>query len=92
MRTIGIRELKASLSATLRAVERGERIRVTSRGRVVADIVPAGPAPADDWRAELIAQGRLTPASMALPKQPPPLARGRVSATELVLADREAER
>ena len=92
MRTIAVRELKANLSATLRAVERGERIRVTSRGRVVADIVPVG-SPAPDPRiAELIAQGRITPASMPLPEKPPPLVRARRSATEIILADRESER
>ena len=42
MREIGVRELKQSLSETLRAVGRGEPVRVTLRGRPLADIVPAG--------------------------------------------------
>ncbi|MGH3048511.1 MAG: type II toxin-antitoxin system Phd/YefM family antitoxin [Gaiellaceae bacterium] len=92
MRTIGVRELKATLSEALRQVERGERIRVTSRGRVVADIVPAGSGASDDPLAELIAQGRVTPASMPVPREPPPLVRGRGSATEYILAEREADR
>jgi prevent-host-death family protein len=92
MRTMGVRELKATLSEVLRHVERGERIRVTSRGRVVADIVPAGSGANDDPLAELIAQGRLTPASKSPPKEPLPLVRGRGSATEFGLADREDER
>ena len=42
MREIGVRELKEALSKTLRDVGRGEHVRVTLRGRPVADIVPAG--------------------------------------------------
>jgi len=38
MRVIGIRELKARLSQTLREVARGEVVLVTDRGRVVAEI------------------------------------------------------
>lgn len=38
MRTIGIRELKAHLSRTLRDVQRGERYLVTDRGRIVAEL------------------------------------------------------
>lgn len=42
MRTVGVRELKASASRLLKRVrERGEEIQVTYRGRVVARIVPA---------------------------------------------------
>ena len=46
MREIGVRDLKRSLSETLRAVERGEQVRVTVRGRAIADIVPTGAAAA----------------------------------------------
>lgn len=38
MRTIGVRELKANLSRTLRDVQRGEFYLVTDRGRVVAEL------------------------------------------------------
>lgn len=87
-----MRELKAKLSATLRDVERGERIRVTSRGRVVAEIVPAVSAPDDDaWLDELVAQGRVTLPTRPLPKRPPPLARARRSASDLILAERDEE-
>ena len=61
MREIGVRELKASLSETLRAVGRGEQVRVTLRGRPLADIVPAGAAAEDDRLRELVAEGRVTP-------------------------------
>src|SRR5919106_1280388 len=53
MREIGVRELKQSLSETLRAVGRGEHVRVTLRGRPLADIVPAGAAVADDRLRQL---------------------------------------
>jgi prevent-host-death family protein len=88
---MGVRELKAALSKTLRDVSRGEHIRVTSRGRVLAEIVPAGAARADDRLAKLVAEGRVTPPQR--PRRPlPPLARARQSAVELVLAERDDER
>lgn len=42
MRTIGVRELKANLSRTLRDVQRGEHYLVTDRGRVVAELHAVG--------------------------------------------------
>ena len=42
MQTIGIRELKNRLSEVLRAVKSGERVLVTDRGTVVAELVPPG--------------------------------------------------
>jgi antitoxin (DNA-binding transcriptional repressor) of toxin-antitoxin stability system len=42
MKTAGVRELKARLSAYLRDVQRGETILVTDRGRVVAEVRPPG--------------------------------------------------
>jgi prevent-host-death family protein len=92
MREIGTRELKASLSATLRAVARGERIRVTVRGRPIADLVPAGAVEVDEDRRRLVAEGRLTPRTRSLPDRPPRLVRADRSATEIVLAERDAER
>jgi prevent-host-death family protein len=41
VRTVGINELRANLSAILRRVEQGEMIEITRRGRVVARLVPA---------------------------------------------------
>lgn len=38
MTTVGIRELKAKLSEYLRKVRRGQVVRVTDRGKVVAEI------------------------------------------------------
>ena len=70
MREIGVRDLKRSLSETLRAVERGEQVRVTVRGRAIADIVPAGAAAGDDRVRMLVADGRLTPPAAARPSGP----------------------
>jgi prevent-host-death family protein len=89
---MGVRELKSSLSRTLRAVSRGEQVRVTVRGRPVADIVPAAAAGADDRLRELVAGGRLVPPTRARPESLPRLARSRVPASSLVLAERDAER
>jgi len=91
MREIGVRELKQTLSETLRAVGRGEQIRVTVRGRPVADIVPAGEA-GDDRLRELVAAGRVVPPSRSRPARAPRLAAAQVSASALVLSERDAER
>ena len=40
MREIPQRELRNNVAAVLREVEAGERVRVTVRGRPVADLVP----------------------------------------------------
>lgn len=92
MREIGVRELKRSLSATLRAVGEGEQVRVTLRGRAIADIVPAGVAAGDDRLRTLIAEGRIVPPSRARPASAPRLVRAKRSASELVLSERDAER
>jgi prevent-host-death family protein len=67
MKTAGVRELKAHLSGFLRDVARGEVVLVTDRGRVVAQLRPAGPSeetlsPADLRHRGLVADGRLRPA------------------------------
>jgi prevent-host-death family protein len=92
MREIGARELKATLSQTLRSVARGERVRVTVRGRAVADLVPAGRASDEEHLRELIVAGRLTPAARAKPDREPRLIKGRGSASALILAERDLER
>jgi len=91
MREIGVRELKRSLSETLRAVARGEQVRVTVRGRPVADLVPASASNGADRLRELVAAGRVVPPARARPRRAPKLAEGG-SASALVLSEREAER
>ena len=92
MREIGVRELKASLSETLRAVGRGELVRVTLRGRPLADIVPAGAATGDDALRALVAEGRIVPPARAHPARPPQPVEAKGSASALVLSERDAER
>jgi prevent-host-death family protein len=92
MREIGVRVLKSSLSETLRAVARGQHVRVTVRGRPVADIVPAGASAEDGRLRALVAQGRLAPPARARPMRAPQLAQAHRSASSLVLSEREAER
>jgi prevent-host-death family protein len=92
MREIGIRELKATLSSVLHRVSEGEQIRVTLRGRHVADIVPAGSRRSDERLRALVADGRVAPAARPRPRRAPrPLDTGS-SATAIVLAERDDER
>jgi prevent-host-death family protein len=89
MDEIGVRELKATLSGVLRRVSRGEQVRVTVRGRPIADIVPAGASPSDEALHELVARGRVVPPARARPPRAPQLAHAGRSASELVLAERD---
>lgn len=91
MREIGVRELRESLAEVLRAVEAGEHVRVTSRGRALADIVPAG-SPARDARLEqLIREGRVVRPSRGRPAKAPRMAQSDRPASAVVLADRDQE-
>lgn len=92
MREIGVRELKSSLSSVLHDVEEGEQVRVTVRGRPVADIVPAAARAGESRLRELVASGRLTPAARVRPSRPPRPMPSKRSATSIVLAERDAER
>lgn len=92
MRELGVRELKRSLSRILHAVSRGEQVRVTLRGRPIADIVPAREAAAEDRLRELVSQGRVQLPARAHPRRAPRPAPTRRSASELVLAERDAKR
>jgi prevent-host-death family protein len=59
----GIRDLKNNLSRYIRRIEAGERVVVTARGRVVAELVPPG-AGSRSQRSEfdrLVACGTITP-------------------------------
>jgi len=67
-------------------------VRVTFRGRPVADIVPAGAATADEGLRRLVAGGRLVLPTRGLPGKAPRLVKSARSASELVLAEREADR
>lgn len=44
MSDVNVTELRQNLPAYLAKVRRGQRIKVTSRGQVIAEIVPAAPS------------------------------------------------
>jgi len=90
MREIGVAELKAKLSSVLRRVEHGERVRITRRGRPVADIIP--PESAEEQWERMVAEGRITPGRRPLSKDPPPPIQTDHPASELILAEREEDR
>jgi prevent-host-death family protein len=58
MTSIGIRELKANLSKTLRAVQKGARVEVTERGQPIAILIPIGPASDLSWAHRLVVEKR----------------------------------
>ena len=89
---VGIRELKANLSRYLRQVEAGEQIRITVRGRPVADVLPVGEDRVDPGMRALAAAGKVRLPSQSWPASRPPRARGEGSASELILAEREDDR
>lgn len=55
MKEIKVTELRRNLPASLARVSKGERLRVTSRGKVVAELVPptASESESDAARARL---------------------------------------
>jgi prevent-host-death family protein len=56
--TIGVRDLKANLSACLRRVQAGERLTVTDRGRAVAVLAPVDTPASVDWVHAMVDKGR----------------------------------
>ena len=65
MRQIPQRELRNNVAAILREVEGGESVRVTVRGRPVADLVPIGARKrslSPDDVARILARAPLDPA------------------------------
>lgn len=75
-----MRELQQRASAALRRVERGERLGVTDRGRLVAILVPPSAAAGS---AALVAAGRVQPARRSPDTLAPPVAGARPSADVL---------
>ncbi|HEY5709494.1 MAG TPA: type II toxin-antitoxin system prevent-host-death family antitoxin [Solirubrobacterales bacterium] len=92
MREIGVRDLKANLSSVLRRVGNGERVRITRRGRHVADLLPPETDPAEAQMQKLIAEGKVTPPSKPLDRNPPPPIKSGRSASAIILAEREEDR
>lgn len=89
-----MKELRNRLSEYLRRVAGGERVTVTMHGRPVAEILPAGAARDPDeehWR-RLIAEGKVSPATLPKPDKDPPLYKVPGGASKYILEEREEDR
>ncbi|MEE6281036.1 type II toxin-antitoxin system Phd/YefM family antitoxin [Georgenia sp. MJ170] len=67
---VGVRELRDGLSRHLARVREGHTITVTDHGRPVARIIPVG---APTKLEQMIAAGKVTPASRPKDRQPAPI-------------------
>lgn len=69
MRAVGLKTLKNKLSEYVRLASGGERILVTDRDRIVAELVPPkedrSPLLSDAMLAEAIRKGWITPPTLA---------------------------
>ena len=70
MKTSGVREIKNRLSAYLRMVERGERVAITHRGRVVAELGPPTHTAEEESQAELRRRARAGTVRLGAPNRP----------------------
>jgi len=68
---VGIRELRQNLSIYLDRVKAGETLEVTEHGQLVAQLGPR-PAKATSIIDQMIAEGRITPATFDHRNLPPP--------------------
>jgi prevent-host-death family protein len=66
-----VSELRDHLSKYLAQVKEGREAVITEHGKPVARLVPS--TPAHDRRAQLIAEGRVTPAKSSDRTLPPPI-------------------
>ncbi len=90
MEQVGIRELKQNASAVVRRVAAGEAMEITDRGRPVARMVPLR---LGSTTAQLIAEGRMTPAAVRpLEYAPLPPVPGRPLLSEALAELRRDER
>lgn len=70
MQTVGVREIKNRLSEYLRMVENGERVAVTHRGRVVAELGPPAHVTEEEAYAELRRRARNGTVRLGAPNRP----------------------
>lgn len=90
MKTVGIRELKQNASAVVAEAAAGETVRITSRGRAVAQLVPLPGSPLSG----MLGSGRARPARRKISSLGPPLTRrpGAPVLSEVLAEMRDAER
>jgi prevent-host-death family protein len=87
--SVGIRELKAQLSAYLREVKKGATLVITDRGRPIGRVVPLRPSP-EGRMEELARAGLLSWSGRRLgPCRPVGKTRGGRMVSDLLLEDRE---
>ena len=92
MERIPVRQLNQDTAGVLARVERGESLEITSRGRPIARLVPATP-PGLEELDDLIATGRVVPATVSAPFELPEQPIDEVAdAGELLSALRDEER
>ena len=89
METVGVRELKSSLSRYLKRVRAGARVTVTERGRPIATLAPFDVANDVEWAHALVVSGkaRWSGGKPAGSRQPVPIATGR-TVSAAVIEDR----
>ena len=93
MDTIGVRELKQNASAVLARVRAGESFVVTDRGMPIARLTPLGLGRLSALRdAGLTRRPTVSPRDLSPPLQRNAAGAARPTMTELVRADRDAER
>lgn len=86
---IGVRELKARLSAHLSRVKAGHTVVVTEHGRPVAKLVPLAANDLPSGMARLLATGEATWSGEPLPPfDPLPIQTGAKAISEMVAEDR----
>jgi prevent-host-death family protein len=95
MRTVGVRELKNSLSEYLRRVRSGESVLVTDRGEIVAELAPPGHGSSDPsvppGITALARRGLATvgsPADASLYRALPRKGRRKITSAQLLDAER----
>ena len=90
---VGVRELRQNLSVYLDRVKAGETLAVTEHGQPVAQLAPH-PTKAVSIIDQMIADGRITPATFDHRKIPPPIQnpdRTRATLTEILLQMRDED-
>ena len=87
--TVGIRELKARLSAYMRQVKAGATLLITERGKPIGRIIPLSPSV--ETRVQELAQAGLVSWSgrRLVPRAPVARTRGKRTVAGLLLEDRE---
>jgi len=92
MISVGVRQLKNSLTRYLRLVDQGHAVLVTNRKRAVAVVTRPDRASAqtvEEWLATMVAEGKLLPAQTSGPLKPfkPVRVKGKPF-SEVILEDR----